>query len=69
MTLLISLLVKKIIQRMNCRVTTEDEKMKIKKLLNLNMKITVIMKENKRKEKSVVIAMITVTSPVVKEMK
>jgi hypothetical protein len=50
-------------------VTTEDEKMKIKKLLNLNMKITVIMKENKRKEKSVVIAMITVTSPVVKEMK
>jgi hypothetical protein len=44
------------------------KEVKLKKLLNLNVKVKMTTKEKKRMEKLVVMAMMTVASPVVEEM-
>jgi ribosomal protein L31E len=45
------------------------KEVKIKTLMNLNMKMIVTMKEKKRAKKAVVMVTMTVVSPFVEEMK
>jgi hypothetical protein len=67
-TLLIFFFVKKTIRKMNCGVMTKEVKMNIRKLLILNMKIIVTVKDKRRNGREVTMKMMTVTSQVVEEV-